>query len=72
MLGCLNWPMIAASCRNMMVSWLAGFDCNILTATSLSPPGVFQTPLFTVPNFPDPKCSVALHEAIIMNAVSFG
>ena len=60
MLGCLNWPMMAASCRNLIVSSPVGFGCNILTATSLLPLEACQIPLFTVPNCPDPKYSVIL------------
>ena len=54
MLGCLNCPMMAASCRNLTLSSSVGSPSRDFTATST--PGLLlegeglHTPRFTVPN----------------------
>ena len=61
MLGCLNCPMIAASCRNFTLSSSVDSPSRDFTATST--PGLllegegFHTPRFTVPNWPLPRYS---------------
>ena len=59
-LGCLNWPLMAASCRNLTLSSCEALDCSVFTATSTVPAGDCHIPLFTVPNWPEPRCSVIL------------
>ena len=59
-LGCLNCPLMAASCRNLTLSSCEALDCSVFTATSTAPVGDCHIPLFTVPNWPEPRCSVIL------------
>ena len=55
---------MAASCRNFTLSWsLSEYpDCSVFTATSMAPAGLCHIPLLTEPNWPQPRCSVTLHE----------
>ena len=55
MLGCLNWPLMAASCRNLTVSFSEVPSCSTFTATSTHAFPSCHTPLFTVPNCPEPS-----------------
>ena len=66
-LGCLNCPLIAASCRNLTLSSCDALDCSVFTATSTAPAGDCHIPLFTVPNWPEPRCCVILkkHKIIV-------
>ena len=62
-LGCLNWAIMAASCRNLTLSsfWdLVG--SRTLIATSYSPFGDFHFPLWTPPNCPCPNADFVLKE----------
>ena len=61
-LECLNCPLMAASCRNLTLSSCEVLDCSVFTATSTAPAGDCHIPLFTVPNWPEPRCSVILKE----------
>lgn len=60
MFGCLNCPMMAASWRNLTVSFSDALLLSILTAMSRSPWSVCHTPLATFPNCPEPRCPVIL------------
>jgi len=53
-------PIIAASCRNFSLSSCEALDCRVFTATSMAPAGDCHISLFTVPNWPEPRCSVIL------------
>jgi len=63
-LGCLNCPMMAASCRNFTLSSCVKLPSRDFTATSTL--GLFlyvtglHSPRFTVPNWPLPRCSWSL------------
>ena len=60
-LVCLNWPMMAPSCRNLILSASFADDLRVLMATSCAGPvDGLHTPLWTVPNWPDPRLSVIL------------
>ena len=64
MLGCLNCPMMAASCRNFTLSSSVDSPSRDFTATStpellLEGEGL-HTPRFTVPNWPLPRYSCIL------------
>ena len=63
-LGCLNCPLMAASCRNLTLSSCEALDCSVFTATSTAPAGDCHIPLFTVPNWPEPRCSVILKKRL--------
>ena len=58
--GCLNWPMMAPSCRNLTLSSSLADDLRVFMATSSGELGLCHTPLLTVPNWPEPRHSVAL------------
>ena len=58
--GCRNCPMMAASCRNLILSSSVIFGFSVFTATSIVPVDSCHSPLFTVPNCPAPKCSTIL------------
>ena len=58
--GCLNWPMMAPSCRNLTLSDSWADDLRVLMATSILALGDCHIPRLTVPNCPDPRHSVAL------------
>lgn len=66
MLGCLNCPMMTASCRNFTLSSSVNPPSRDFTATST--PGLLldvtglQTPRFTVPNCPLPRNSRSLQK----------
>ena len=62
-LWCLNCPMMAASWRNLTLSSSPDPSLRVFTATSTSPPPspLPNTPLYTVPNCPDPSKSPSLH-----------
>ena len=64
-LGWLNWPMMAASCRNL--TWSSSHDPSfiVLTATSVYPECVYHTPRFTIPNCPEPRLLVNLHVCVV-------
>ena len=71
-LGCLNWAIMAASCRNLTLSsslWdLVG--SRTLIATSHSPFGDFHFPLWTPPNCPCPNADFVLKEwSILMRSM---
>ena len=59
-LGCLNCPLMAASRRNLTLSFSSDPSFSVFTATSTAPVGDCHIPLFTVPNWPEPRCSVIL------------
>jgi len=59
-LGCLNWPLMAASCRNFTLSASDVPPFSILIATSSCPISDCHLPLFTTPNWPDPRLSPLL------------
>ena len=61
-LGWLNCPLMAASWRNLTFSCSEAPGWSCLTATSMAPIGLSQTPLFTVPNSPDPNTPVSLKD----------
>ena len=46
---------MAASCRNFTLSSSEVLSLSVLIATGTDPVGAVHTPLFTVPNCPDPK-----------------
>ena len=54
--------MMAASCRNLILSSSVIFGFSVFTATSIVPVDSCHSPLFTVPNCPAPKCSTILCE----------
>ena len=60
-LRCWNWPLMAASCRNLTSSFSPIPSFSVLMATGITPTGDCHRPLSTLPNWPDPKCSVILH-----------
>ena len=60
MFGCANCPMMAASLRNLTLSSGVALELSILMATSWEWPPCCHTPLWTVPNSPDPRCPVNL------------
>ena len=61
MLGCLNWPLMAASCRNLSLSSSLDSGLRVLIATSTGePPPASHFPRFTTPNCPDPNDSPTL------------
>lgn len=62
MLGWQNWPMMAASCRNLVCSISGASGFNVFTATSTLPPVFCHTPLCTVPKCPEPMLAVTLEE----------
>ena len=66
-LECLNCPLMAASCRNLTLSSCEALDCSVFTATSTAPAGDCHIPLFTVPNWPEPRCSVILKKKEAQN-----
>ena len=59
-LGCLNWPLMAASWRNLTLSASQLPGLSVFTATSTGPLGEDHTPWETIPNWPEPKCLVML------------
>ncbi len=59
-LGCRNWPMMAASWRNLTLSISEAIGCRVLTATSVDSTLVVHTPMLTVPNWPEPRCLIIL------------
>ena len=58
-LGWWNWPMMAASCRNLTLSIMVALDLSVLIATSrgLWRSSRCHSPRCTLPNWPDPSCS---------------
>ena len=63
-LGCLNCPLMAASCRNFTASLSEAPGFSVFTATSMVPVDNCHTPLVTVPNWPDPRWSVILQRLL--------
>lgn len=58
MLGCLNWPTMTASWRNLI---LFSSDARLFRATKIALlEESFQMPFSTFPKWPDPICSVIL------------
>ena len=62
MLGWKNWPMMAASWRNLTISNSELPTLSFFKAASVGPHGASHTPLSTVPNCPAPKFPVILYE----------
>ena len=66
-LGCLNWPMMAASCRNLILSCSSDPSFSVFTATSTSSPVVeCHTPRCTLPNWPEPRKLPSLVDRIVV------
>ena len=59
-LGWWNWPIVAASCKNLTLSTSFALSCSIFTATSFKPESECQMPLCTCPNRPDPRWPIVL------------
>ena len=57
-LGCQNWPMMAASCRNLigLLSW-THFFLSVFTATNMDSPSHTHRPLQMLAEKPEPICS---------------
>ena len=65
MLGWWNWPMMAASCRNLTFSFSEASTLSVFMATSTSPPGECHIPLSTLPKCPEPRWPVGLKQTAV-------
>ena len=60
--GCQNWPMMAASCRNLTESLSEAFSLSFFTATNMDSFSHIHSPLQMVAKCPEPIFSSILLE----------
>ena len=65
-LGCLNWAMVTASCRNFTLSLDEDPSLRVFMATGTFPDSASHVPWSTLPNWPEPRCRTKLCQRILL------